>query len=367
MAKSTWVARGLLAALLVALGYSGGFWGLAQAEKPVPTTSTAPATTRSTGPLSALAALPAAKDHPATLEDLRNIEKRVQAVVKQSMPAVVGLMMDGGQGSGVIVKADGTILTAGHVSAEPGQELWVILSDGSRVKGQSLGSNNGIDSGMVKITDKPKNGEWPHVEIGASRALTSGQWVIAMGHPGGFHRGRPPVVRLGRVLLANRQMIGTDCPLIGGDSGGPLFDLDGKLVGIHSRIGATTTTNIHVPVDTFVATWDRLAAGEMWGGRSMDMPAGGDGRNASRPALGVTAIDDDNGAKVAKLTPDGPAEKAGLKEGDVIQKVNGFTVKNTQELVDAIARRRPGEQVRIELIRADKPVEVAVKLGRRGL
>src|ERR1700758_5501580 len=102
--------------------------------------------------------------------------------------------------------------------------------------------------------------------MGKSTSLTKGQWVVSIGHPGGFRPNRTPVVRLGRVLEANANLIQTDCTLVGGDSGGPLFDMDGKVIGIHSRIGPAITANLHVPVNTYRDTWDDLANGETLGG-----------------------------------------------------------------------------------------------------
>src|ERR1700758_5044418 len=102
--------------------------------------------------------------------------------------------------------------------------------------------------------------------MGKSTSLTKGQWVVSIGHPGGFRPNRTPVVRLGRVLEANANLIVTDCTLVGGDSGGPLFDLDGKVIGIHSRISSGLAFNFHVPVDTYRTTWDRLVKGDVWGG-----------------------------------------------------------------------------------------------------
>jgi hypothetical protein len=103
--------------------------------------------------------------------------------------------------------------------------------------------------------------------MGKASDLKKGQWVIAVGHPGGFRTNRTPVVRVGRVLYANPFLIRTDCTLVGGDSGGPLFDMTGKVIGIHSRIGPMALTeNIHVPIDTYRETRERLARGESFGG-----------------------------------------------------------------------------------------------------
>ncbi len=204
------------------------------------------------------------KNAPAeSVQDLRAIEQHVGKVLQKVMPSIVGLRIGAGQGSGVIIKSDGTILTAGHVSGKPDQSAAVILPDGKILKGKTLGQFKSIDSGMAKISE---GDNYPAVEMGDSAGLKPGQWVIAIGHPGGFRKNRTPVVRVGRVLVANAFLIRTDCVLVGGDSGGPLFDMQGRVVGIHSRIGgAAITENVHVPVNTFRETWDKLAAGESWG------------------------------------------------------------------------------------------------------
>src|SRR5262249_60443961 len=95
-------------------------------------------------------------------------------------PAVVNVKIGMGQGSGVIVSADGYILTAGHVSGPPNRTVEISLADGRKVKGKTLGVNRSIDSGMIKIISE---GKWPHVELGDSGALKKGQWCLAVGHP----------------------------------------------------------------------------------------------------------------------------------------------------------------------------------------
>jgi hypothetical protein len=202
-------------------------------------------------------------DAPTNVDELRALEKRVQKVVEKVQACTVGVRIGAAQGSGVIVSADGYVLTAGHVSGLPGRDVVCILPDGKQLKAKTLGRNGTIDSGMIKLEG---NGPFPFVEIGKSGSLKRGQWVVSIGHPGGFRPNRTPVVRLGRILYINPGLIRTDCTLVGGDSGGPLFDLEDHVIGIHSRIGGgAITENVHVPVDTFKATWDRLARGDNWG------------------------------------------------------------------------------------------------------
>jgi serine protease Do len=216
---------------------------------------------------------PVLKQVPETVDDLRALEKQVQAVVARVQAATVGVSVGPAQGSGVIIK-DGYVLTAGHVSGKPGRDVTIRLPDGRKLKGKTLGNNAGIDSGLIKILDK---GTFPTVEMGKSADLKKGDWIISIGHPGGFRATRTPVVRLGRVLSVTGEAVLTDCTLVGGDSGGPLFDLKGRVVGIHSRIGFFITQNYHVPVETYVTTFERLVNGESWGrgGGELVQSAGG--------------------------------------------------------------------------------------------
>src|SRR5204863_1854494 len=175
---------------------------------------------------------------PDGVEDLLKMEQHQVKLVQKLTPCTVGVQIGGVQGSGVIINAEGYVLTAGHVSGDPGREVNIILHDGKTVKGKTLGRNTIIDSGLIKITDQ---GKWPFAEMGSSKDLKAGQWCIALGHNGGYQRGVEPRLRLGRVVLTRDDVIRTDCTLVGGDSGGPLFDMNGRVIGIHSRISNRLT------------------------------------------------------------------------------------------------------------------------------
>jgi serine protease Do len=293
---------------------------------------------------------------PENVEDLKAIQKQVHKVVEKVLPATVGIQVGGAAGSGVIVNAEGTVLTAGHVSGKPGQDCILIFQDGKKVKGKTLGQNKGIDSGMIKIVEE---GKYPFVEMGVSKELKRGQWVIAAGHPGGFKPGRTPVVRLGRVLDATSSLIRTDCTLVGGDSGGPLFDMNGKVVGINSRIGATLQDNVHVPVDTFNDTWDRLAKGESWGGGFL-------GGRDNEPYLGLQLdVDNKKACKVLEVNDNSPAAKAGIKPGDVILKFDGRRVGDTDDLSIVLRNKKPDDKVELEVQRGEETLTLKLTIGKK--
>lgn len=288
----------------------------------------------------------ATKASPENLDDLKAFQKQVRAVTDKVVPTTVCLLVGGASGSGVIVSEDGLIMTAGHVSGTPGKEISVILHDGREVKGKTLGRWAGIDSGMAKITTE---GKWPYAELGTSKDLKAGQWVISTGHPGGYKKGRPPVVRVGRLGLVTDSMLQSDCTLVGGDSGGPLFDMSGKVIGIHSRIGEPIVANVHVPADTYKETWDGLVRGVSLG----------------EAYLGVRADVDAKNCKVGEVTKDAPAEKAGLKPGDVIVKFDNKPVASYPDMVKLLRMYKAGEEVPLEVQRGDETRELKVTLGKR--
>jgi len=294
------------------------------------------------------------KRSPETVDDLKQIEAHIRLLTKKVMPATVGIRIGAASGSGVIIDAEGRVLTAGHVSGEPNRDCQIILPDGRKLKGKTLGANRGIDSGMIVIVDK---GPFPFVEMSKSAGLKRGEWCLAIGHPGGFQAGRTPVVRLGRVLESNAKFLRTDCTLVGGDSGGPLFDMNGKVIGIHSRIGDPITANIHVPVDTYRDTFDKLAKAEIWGANLF----GG----ASDAFLGVYIDPKGSDCKVQKITPESPAEKSGLKIDDLILKLDGKQIASPSDFLEILGKRRPGSTVSLDIQRGEETLQIRVVLAKR--
>jgi serine protease Do len=289
------------------------------------------------------------KPAPESVADLKAIQDQVKLVLKKVVPCTVNVRVGFAQGSGVIIK-DGYVLTAGHVSGRVGRNVTITLADGRQAKGKTLGGNRGIDSGLIKITDK---GDWPFVEMGKSADLKLGQWCVAVGHPGGLQPRRTPVVRLGRLQRIEKGALVSDCTLVGGDSGGPLFDLEGRVIGIHSRIGMFIGFNVHVPIDTFRETWDRLVASQIWGG------AFGEGGN-----LGARAATKDNECKIAAVESGSAAAKAGLKVDDVVLKFNDRAVKTAGRFLDELRKKRPGEEVTLVVRRGKETRTVKVQLGK---
>ncbi|GAA5482988.1 hypothetical protein Hsar01_02214 [Haloferula sargassicola] len=295
-----------------------------------------------------------------SLQDVRNLEQKTEAVAAKVLPSVVALISDeiGASGSGTIVNEDGLILTAAHVT-QGSEVVRVVFPNGRETRAEVLGSNFSKDIGMAKITDP---GPWPHVEIGESKPLQAGDWVIAMGHSEGYDPSRPPPVRFGRVVSDGPgNFMTTDCTLIGGDSGGPLFDLDGKLVAVNSSIGQAWSNNNHAGVDGFQEDWDRLLAGEAWGELQLDPMI-----NEERPVLGIDIAGQtrDGAVVVGAVTAAGPAQKAGIRAGDEIVSFEGTRIRGGRGLVNLIMKKEGGDTVKVGVRRGRETFEVEATLTR---
>ena len=295
------------------------------------------------------------KETPSSLADLRSIETHVQQLVSRVSPAVVAVSVGGSTGSGVVISEDGLVLTAAHVCDRPGREVLFIFPDGKRAHGKTLGTDHERDAGLMKIADP---GPWPHAVVGYLDQARLGDWVLALGHPGGFDPQRSMVVRMGRIIRLASAMLQTDCTLIGGDSGGPLFDMHGHVVGIHSRISSAIAENFHVPITTYHDTWDRLVKGESWG----------DQRPRQQPWVGAWGLDHPEGCRLELVHRNGPGERAGLKVGDIVTKINGKPVKDYNSFAESVSQTNIGDEALIEFKRGDKAMSLKVTVEqRRGL
>lgn len=298
------------------------------------------------------------KKAPETRKDLDALQAGLVKVLPQARAATVCIEIGEGSGTGVIVSADGLILTAAHVSSGVKKKVTVILEDGTRLKAETLGLVADTDAAMIRITDK---GTYPFIEIERANSTRLGDWVFALGHAGGFDKARGSVVRLGRLVRIANSTYQSDCILIGGDSGGPLFDLSGKLVAIHSRVGQQLQVNMHVPMSEFINHWDELLKGEFVG----------DGPFARKPVKGTgflglaTEARAEGGLRVTKIGNNSPALQAGVKEDDVLLKMNDTPLAKREQLQDLLKEMSAGDEVTLELERNGKSQTLTLNLGER--
>lgn len=301
--------------------------------------------------------LQAAPPRIGSFSDLRELESKVKAVVEAQTDCTVSLMSpnSGASGSGVIVSADGLILTAAHV-VEGSRQMTVIFPNGSQGQAKVLGSNFNRDAAMAKMIG---TGPWPFAEVGESSDLEVGDLVVAMGHPKGYDPTRRPPVRFGRVMTkGDLEFVTTDCTLIGGDSGGPLFDLEGRVVGIHSHIAPNRQVNNHAGVSGFKKSWKKMLAGKSWG------MLGGDGRDPNRPVLGIVLQKSEGGMTVLEAPEGSPAYAAGIRQNDLVVEIANLEIKDPDALSDVFADYQAGEYVPVIIYRNQKEETKTVRLGR---
>lgn len=293
------------------------------------------------------------------LGDLKKLEGKVQKVVRDQTDATVSLVSPsvGASGSGVIVSSDGLILTAAHV-IEGSKTMTVIFPNGRQETAKVLGANYTRDAAMAKLEGE---GPWPFAKVGDSKDLKVGDYVVAMGHPKGYDPTRRPPVRFGRVMTKRPlDFITTDCTLIGGDSGGPLFDLEGRVIGIHSNIGSNRQINNHAGLSGFKDSWDNMLAGKSWG------VLGGDRRNPERPVMGLNLKQTEGGLIVDEVPEVGPAFKAGFLSGDIVTSIAGQKVSAVENLSEIFVDLTAGSEIKVDFLRQGKKMSKKVKLARLG-
>lgn len=305
-------------------------------------------------PPEALADLLRGGDVPGSIEQLRLLQAQQQRIAQAVAACTVSVQIGPAQGGGVIITPSGYVLTAAHVAMRPKKNAILTLSDGRTVTATTLGMNRNVDAGLMRI-DPGQNGgrPWPHATLGSSRNLKQGMWCVATGHPGGYDANRGMVTRVGRILAVRFGSLVTDCALIGGDSGGPLFDFSGRLIAVHSRIGNDVADNLHVPVSHYDDAWDRMESGDAWG----FLPG-------FRPVLGVRGNRSSDVAEVLSVNPGSPAQRAGMQTGDVIEMFGEVKITDFESLKNAVADTMPGERVRVFLRRDDALIQISLEIGR---
>jgi len=267
-----------------------------------------------------------------------------------------------GQGSGFIVGADGTILTNAHVVRDA-KEVTVKLTDRREYVAKVLGSDPKTDIAVLKIDAK----NLPVVTLGKVSDLRVGEWVLAIGSPFGFEN----TVTAGVVSAKGRSLpddssvsfIQTDVAVNPGNSGGPLFNTRGEVVGINSQIysrtGGYQGVSFAIPIDLAGKIKDQIVAH----GKVEHARLGVAVQEVNQTLADSFKLDKPEGALVSAVDKNGPAAKAGLEPGDVIRKVNGQPIVSSGDLPSAISLSTPGETVKLDIWRKGEPVQIDARLG----
>ena len=266
-------------------------------------------------------------------------------------------------GSGFIISNDGIILTNAHV-VDQANEVTVRLNDKREFKAKILGTDKRTDVAVLKIEAK----DLPTAPLGDPDRLKVGEWVLAIGSPFGFDS----TVTAGIVSAKGRSLpdetyvpfIQTDVAVNPGNSGGPLFNLKGEVIGINSQIysrsGGYMGISFAIPIDVAMKVADQLRANG----------------KVSRGRLGVViqevntdlaqsfGLEKPMGALVSGVEKDSPADKSGIKSGDIIIGFNGKPVSSSRELPGMVGQTKPGTPSKVDIWRDNKKVELAITVGK---
>ncbi|GEL18750.1 serine protease PepD [Pseudonocardia asaccharolytica DSM 44247 = NBRC 16224] len=289
----------------------------------------------------------------------------VEVVAQKVLPSVVQLRVAGqrtaGEGSGMLLSSDGLILTNNHVveSAANGGSVVAVFQDGITAQARIVGRDPSSDLAVLRARNVS---ELVPVELGNSDSLRVGQQVVAFGSPLGLGG----TVTTGIVSALDRAVsvggesgaseatvlnaVQTDAAINPGNSGGPLVDMQGRVVGINSAIATTGTRGGSIGVGFAIPVTQAKRIAE-------ELERTG---KASRAVLGVGVTDDPSatGARIQSVTPGGPAETAGIKQGDIVVRLGDQRVTSGVDLQAAVRSQVPGEVVKVEL--SDRTVKVTL-------
>ncbi len=267
-------------------------------------------------------------------------------------------------GSGFIISNDGFLLTNHHV-VKNADEIFVRLQDRRELKAELIGSDERTDVALLKVDAK----DLPVVKLGSSKSLKVGEWVFAIGSPFGFDSS----VTAGIVSAKGRSLpkenyvpfIQTDVAINPGNSGGPLFNLEGEVVGINSQIysrsGGFMGLSFAIPIDVALNVSNQLKeSGHVirgWLGVRI--------QDVTRELAESFEMDKPQGALVAQIVPDSPAEKAGIQVGDVVTTIDGRAAVRLDEIYNVLSQKDPGQEVRVEYRRGTQSAAAVIRLTAR--
>jgi Do/DeqQ family serine protease len=286
-------------------------------------------------------------------------------------PQMPDTQVQKGIGSGFIINKNGTILTNAHV-VDGAEKVTVTLKDGRNFEGKVIGRDSVTDVAVVKVDAQ----DLPVVKVGDSKALQPGETAIAIGNPLGLDNtvtegiisatGRSS----GQVGIPDKRVnfIQTDAAINPGNSGGPLLNQRGEVIGINTAIiQGAQGLGFAIPINTAQGIADQLiASGKVehpfLGIQMVTLTPEIKQQINSNPNSGLSVYDD-HGVLVIKVVPDSPADKAGLRAGDVIGQINGQAVKDADALQQVVETSQVGKNLQLALKRNGQPMDLAVKAG----
>ena len=268
-------------------------------------------------------------------------------------------------GSGFFISADGYIVTNNHV-VENAESIKVVLKDETELDAEVVGRDEATDLAVIKV--KGRGGPFPFVNFENAGKPRVGDWVITVGNPFGLGG----TATAGIVSAYGRDIgetfvdyIQIDAPINRGNSGGPTFDVYGRVIGVNTAIfspsGGSVGIGFAIPSDVAETVTKQLIAG----GKIERGYIGATIQNFTSEMAEAQGLENQKGAIVADISPGGPSQRAGVQVGDVVTGVNGVAVKSSSDLTRQVARVRAGETLKLDIIRDGKRTVVNVRSGVR--
>ncbi len=268
-------------------------------------------------------------------------------------------------GSGFFISADGYIVTNNHV-VENAETIKVVLKDETELDAVVVGRDEGSDLAVIKVKGGRTN--FPFVNFENAGKPRVGDWVIAVGNPFGLGG----TATAGIISAYGRDIgetfvdyIQIDAPINRGNSGGPTFDIYGRVIGVNTAIFSPSGGSVGIGFAIPAEIADNVTKQLISGGKIQRGYIGATIQNFTPELAEATGLGPQKGAIVSDLVPGGPSSRAGLTQGDVIVAVNGVTIKTSTELTREVAKARPGDALRLDVIREGKHRMVEVRSGIR--
>lgn len=300
---------------------------------------------------------------------VRAVEKITPSVVNIS---IVRLMRENfytvvplrGMGSGFVISSEGRILTDFHI-VENAQQVEVTLSDGRKLRGVVSGKDPSTDIALVEVPA----GNLAPAELGDSDKLKVGQMAIAIGNPFGFLLGGGPTVTAGVVSALSRTinadgrmyegLVQTDAAINPGNSGGPLIDIDGKVIGINTaNIPFAQGIGFAIPINTAKYVVEQL----LEKGRVVRPWLGITGLTVTKEVATYYNLPTRSGVVLAGIVRGGPADEAGLEEGDIVVHADGTAIDTMEQLQREIRKKRSGDRLNLTIVRDGRRREASLTL-----
>jgi len=266
-------------------------------------------------------------------------------------------------GSGFFISADGYIVTNNHV-VENAEEIKVVLKDERELDAEIVGRDEATDLAVLKV----KGGNYPFVSFENDAVPRVGDWVIAVGNPFGL----TATATSGIVSAYGRDIgetfvdfIQIDAPINRGNSGGPTFDIYGRVIGVNTAIFSPSGGSVGIGFAIPAATADSITKQLIASGSVTRGYIGATIQNYTREMAEAQGLGDQRGAIVSDTVPGGPSARAGLQPGDVVISVNGVAVGTSSELTREVAKASAGDTLRLEIIRGDARRTIQVRSGVR--